>query len=207
MDRVQIIQQTFQLKEGRFWNRATFKAERAGVVDAALKLHAAMSRDLARGGPAEKTHLTKFCVPKLARSLIAAIEARPAGKRYEWERLELTGKPFWPRLVDHKWTEIDLGYRQSYRQAVVGIESKQRLTELDARGRVVGSKEMQLREFVVLWCRVDKVNRVMGDWQLYGTLKETTLEEMMKEKRLMKKMTDIYSAKKLQERRKKIEEP
>lgn len=207
MDRVQIFQQTQTLKEGRFWHRATFKASRAGVVDAALDLHAAMSHDLAYGGASEKAHLAQFCVPKLARSLVAAIESRPSGKQYRWERLELTGKPFWPRIVDHKWTEVDLGVKLSFRQAVVGIQSRQRLTELDAKGRVVSAKEMELREYVVLWSKVDKINRVMNEWQLYGTLKETTWEDMQKEKDLMKKMTDMYSAKKLQERGKRIDRP
>lgn len=206
MDRVQIAQQTFMLKEGRFWTRATFKPSRKGVVDAALDLHASMSHALARGGTAEKAQLAQFCVPKLARSLVTAIEARAPGKRYEWERLELTGKPLWPRIVDHKWTEMDVGHKQSFRQAVVGIQSKQRLTELDSKGRVVGAKEVDLREYVVLWSKVDKINRTMGEWRLYGTLKETSWDQLQEEKRLLKKMTDMYSAKKLQERSKKLEQ-
>lgn len=200
-DRAQIFQQTFQLKE-KWWKRATFRAERKGITEAALNLHAAMSRDLARGGRAEKMHLQQICVPKMARSLVAAIESRPKGKSYQWERLATTGWPFWPRLVDHKWTDVDIGINQSFRQAVVGIKSKQRLTELDAKGKVVGSKEMELTEYVVLWRSVDKANQTVGDWRLYGTLKETTLEEMVKEVELMKSMQDMYSAKKLQEREK-----
>lgn len=202
-----MFQQAFQLKEGKFWKRATFKARRDGIVDVALNLHAAMSHDLARGGPSEKIHLGKFCVPKLARSLIAAIESRPPGKWYDWERLELLGKPYWPRLIDHKWTDIDVGFKMSYRQAVVGIKSKQRLTERDASGNVVGTKYMELHEYVVLWSRVDKEKKVMGDWQLYGTLKETTWEQMLEEKKMMKKMTDMFAANKLKDRRKEMDKP
>lgn len=207
-DRLQILQQTQELKEGRLWHRATFRAQRKGVVEAALNLHAAMSHDLARGGQAERTHLTQFCVPKLARSLVAAIESRPAGKRYEWERVALTGKPLWPRLVDHKWTDIDLGYakKASFRQAVVGIKSQQKLTELDRRGKPVKTKEMELLEYVVLWCRVDKVNRTFGDWQLYGTLKETSYEELIKERELTKSIGDMHAARGLMQRKKQLEE-
>lgn len=207
-DRFQIFQQTQSLKEGRLWHRATFRPQRKGVVEAAVKLHTAMSHDLARGGQTARFHLTQFCVPKLARSLIAAIESRPKGKRYEWERVALTGKPFWPRLIDHKWTDIDMGakFKLSFRQAVVGIKSKQKITELDAQGRPLKTKEMELLEFVVLWSKVDKVNRTMADWQLYGTLKETSYEEMMKEKELTESMAHMQAAKGLLERKKRLKE-
>lgn len=200
-DRVQIFQQTIQHKE-KWWKKATFRAERKGITEVALNLHAAMSHALARGGAPEKMYLHQICVPKLARSLVAAIESRPKGKSYGWERLETTGWPFWPRLIDHKWTEVDVGFPMSFRQAVVGIKSKQRLTELDAKGKVVGSKEMELTEYVVLWRTVDKASQTVGEWQLYGTLKETTLEELIEETESMKRMQDMYAAKKLQERKK-----
>lgn len=202
-DRGQLMFQAFQLKK-KWYKRADFKATRKGIVEAALKLHAAMSRDLARGGIFEKRHLTEFCVPKLARSLVAAIESRPKGRTYEWERVALTGWPLWPRVVDHKWTDLDFGFKMSFRQAVVGIKSKQRLTELDGMGKVVGTKEMELVEYVVLWCKVDKEKREFGDWQLYGTLKETTWKEVQEETDLLKTMTDMRAEKSLNERRKKI---
>lgn len=196
--------QAYQLK-GKWYKRATFKATRKGIVEAALKLHGAMSHDLARGGNFEKRHLAEFCVPKLARSLVAAIESRPKGRYYEWERVALTGRPLWPRVVDHKWTDVDFGVKLSFRQAVVGIKSKQRLTEYD-KDKVVGTKEMELLEYVVLWCRVDKEKQKFEDWKLYGTLKETTWEDVQKENELIKNMTEIQAEKSLVGRRKQMGE-
>lgn len=197
-DRAQIAMQTWRLKEKRF-AFAKFRARRKGVVEAALNLHAEMSTCLAKGGRAEKARLAQICVPKLQRSLVAAVETRPKGKSYKWELLQLKGKPFWPRLIDHKWTDIDIGVQQSFRQAVVGIKSRQRLTELDSDGKERESKELDVTEYVVLWRSVDRVNRTQGDWKIYGTLKETTFDDIIKEKAMIKKMGDIMAQNKVNE--------
>ncbi|CAN8100578.1 unnamed protein product [Discula destructiva] len=203
LDRAGIAQQTWRLKP-KLWSRATFRAPRKGVVDTALALHADMSRCLAVGGVDEKARLAEICVPKLHRSLVAAIEARPRGRSYTWERVALKRGLWWPRLVDHKWTDIDVGYSQSFRQAVVGIESKQRLTELDGEGKVVGTKEMDVLEYVVLWKMVDKASLTQGNWLIYGTLKETSLETVLKEKEMMQSLSDIMAAEKVKETKRKL---
>ncbi|ROW13847.1 hypothetical protein VPNG_03531 [Cytospora leucostoma] len=187
VDRLQIFINQYSSKPS-FLKAARLRAKRGEVVSAARSLHATMSECLAKGGPAEKAQLSQICVPKLYRSLISAIENRPKGKSYRWERLAETGKPFWPRLVDHKWTDMDVGVKVSFRQAVVGIKSRQRLTELNAKGEEVSSKEMELLEYIVLWRSVDKTNFTQGDWQVYGTLKETTLADIETE---LQELNDI----------------
>lgn len=199
-DWAQIVMQTFQLKD-RWYKRATFKADRKGVVQVALNLHAAMSHSLAGGGSVAKRHLSRICVPKLYRSLVAAIESRPEGKSYRWERLEVIGRP---RLVDHKWSEIDTAKPVSFIQAVVRIRSKQRLTEVDAKGNHIGSKEMELVEYMVLWHEVDKVYRRHGDWLLLGTLKETTLEELEKGLDLAQAAAKLHAEDKLRSMEKQL---
>ncbi|ROW10293.1 hypothetical protein VMCG_01667 [Cytospora schulzeri] len=183
VDRLQIFMNAWQSKPS--WTKPPrLRAKRGEIVAAARDLHATMSYCLAKGGPAEKIQLSQICVPKLSRSLISAIESRPKGKSYMWERLsEPKG-----RLVDHKWTDMDLGVKVSFRQAVVGLRSRQRLTELNARGDEVSHKEMDLTEYIVLWRSVDKANYTQGDWQVYGTLKETTLEDIETE---LKELDDI----------------
>lgn len=205
VDRFQILTQTWSLKKTRF-SFAKFRAKRKGVVEDALRLHAEMSQCLAKGGPAERARLAQICVPKLQRSLVAVIDARPRGKSYTWERIETKGKPFWPRLVDHKWMDVDVGFKQSYRQAVVGIKSRQRLTEIGANGKERESKEMDLMEYVVMWRLVDKANLTQGDWKLYGTLKETTFDDVVREKDMMKKMADLMAQKKVAEEEKKLKQ-
>lgn len=164
------------------WNKkARLRSSNSEIISAAQSLHASMSYCLAKGGVAEKAQLAQICVPKLYRSLRSAIESRPRGKSYEWERVAETGWPWWPRVVDNKWTEADIGFNLMFRQAVVGIKSKQRLTELNARGERVSQKEMELLEYIVLWRQVDPVNMKQSDWQIYGTLEETSYEKLMEE--------------------------
>lgn len=204
VDRVAIAQQTWQLKRESWYERATFRAPREGIVDAAIELHAEMSRCLAVGGVAEKRRLAQICVPKLHRSLVAAIESRPRGRSYTWKCVSLERSSLlWPRLVDHKWTDIDVGYMQSFRQAVVGVRSKQSLTELDAKGKVVGgTTEKDVTEYLVLWKSVDKESLTQGDWLLYGTLKEMSLNEILEEKETMQTLADAMASDNLQQRKK-----
>lgn len=190
--------QTWKLKPKTF-SRATFKMSRAGVVNEALKLHADMSRALAEGGKQGKEHLDRVCIPKLSRSLVAAIEARPKGRSYRWERVKLTGSPFWPRLVDHKWTEADVGWAMSFRQAVVGIKSVQRLTELQD-GKLVGEKEQEVMEYVVLWASVDKIGKHQAPWHIFGTLKETTYQALRHESEMMKQVSALMAKDDMNER-------
>lgn len=183
VDRLQIHMNSWQSKAS--WKASPrLSAKRGDVVAAARSLHASMSACLAAGGPAEKVQLAQICVPKLYRSLISAIESRPRGKSYRWELLAGSSG----RLLDHKWTDMDVGVKVSFRQAVVAIRSRQRLTELNARGEEVSRKEMDLTENVVLWRSVDKANFTQGDWQIYGTLKETTLEDIETE---LQELNDI----------------
>lgn len=205
-DRIQILQTTNQLKD-KFFSWAKFKASRKGVVEVALSLHADMSQCLAKGGAREKKRLAQICAPKLHRSLLSAIEGRPAGKSYKWEMVKKTGSPFWPRIVDHKWAEMDIGMPVplSFRQAVVGIKSRQRLVELDSKGKEIGRKEMDLLEYVVLWCKVDKARRTQSDWKIFGTLKQTSYEDLMEEYRLMKDIGGDRAAEQLKQRQQKME--
>lgn len=185
------------------WNKsARIRSKNSEIIAAARSLHASMSYCLAKGGAAEKAQLAQICVPKLYRSLLSAIESRPKGKSYEWERVAETGRPWWPRVVDNKWTETDVGYKLTFRQAVVGIKSKQRLTELNARGERVSQKEMELLEYIVLFRQVDPVNLTQSDWQIYGTLKETTYEAMMEEANEMQEAQKMLAQRKLDTERK-----
>ncbi|KAI3398610.1 hypothetical protein diail_8958 [Diaporthe ilicicola] len=187
------------------WNkRARLRSSNSEIIAAARNLHASMSSSLAKGGAAEKAQLAKICVPKLYRSLLNAIESRPAGKSYEWERVAETGRLWWPRVVDNKWTVMDVGYKLTFRQAVVGIKSKQRLSELNKRGEKVSVKEMELLEYIVLWRKVDPENMTQTDWQIYGTLKETTYEAMMEEMNEVNETQKMMAEKKTEAERRSL---
>lgn len=202
-DRAQIFAQTWRFKPSIF-KSSPLRMRRKGLVQTALDLHASMSQSLAAGTPEAKAQLSRICVPKLARNLVAVIESRPRGKSYRWERLGTPGWPFWPRVVDHKWQEINVGVNVNFRQAVVGIRSKQRLTELDAKGKEVGSKVMDLTEYVVLWRQVHVESQTQGDWLVYGTLKESSFDDVMKETKMFKKWAELKAEEQLHESQRKL---
>lgn len=201
IDRFQIELYSWRFRP-KWYKRSTFRPEpKKKVVAAALELHTIMSESLARGDEAAKAQLQRICVPKLARSLTEVIESRPKGKRYRWERLSLTGWPLWPRVVDYKWMEVNIGLQLTFRQAVVGIRSKQRLTELDSKGRKTGTvKELDLTEYLVLWQNVDHEKQSADKWLLYGTLKETSFAEVMKENSLTQELSRLSAEQQLRER-------
>lgn len=213
-DKLAMMQLATRAKGGYFakYRNPGFKPTTKGLPAVATELHYEMSSAMARGSQKDQDALAKICTPKLYRSLHALIENRPAGKSYKWERLELLGRPFWqlgqskernlhksiwpfwPRVVDHKWTEIPMGQgvMLSFRQAVVGIKSRQRLTRLDAKGQVVGTpKEMVLTEYLVLWRRVDEESQSLGPWLISGTLKETTPEQLVEEQAHIKRLAEV----------------
>lgn len=217
VDRIAMFQMSVQLRGGitKKFRRPDFKPTRKGVVEEALKLHAIMSHSVANGGKAERVQLAKICTPKLYRSLLAVIEARPAGKTYRWERVKLlrrlpffpswTRKPFWPRVVDFKWTEMPLGagIDIKFRQAVVGIKSRQRLTQLNERGKPVGApKEMELTEYLVLWRQVQNETQTLGPWLLSGTVQETGYEELKSEQDQIKLLSQLVTEQNLEENKK-----
>lgn len=211
-DKFMIMQQSLQVRGGVFgkYRRSDFKPTREGVTEAAVVLHAIMSRCMAAGSPTHRAQLAKICTPKLYASLLAMIESRPPGKSYKWERLGLLGKPFWPRIKDYKWTEMPISPQEKInsRQAVVGIKSRQRLTRLNEKNEVMGTpKEMVLTEYLVLWRLVNTETQTLGPWLISGTLKETSFEDLQDELSTVNALTRlraedaIESKKKLQELR------
>jgi mitochondrial protein MBA1 len=200
-DRLQRFVQSWATKPK--WNeRALIRSSNSEIIAAARSLHASMSSCLAKGGAAEKAQLGRICVPKLYRSLLSAVQNRPKGKSYEWERVAETGWPRWPRVVDNKWVDVDMGgTRLMFRQAVVGIKSKQRLSELNARGDRVSQKERELLEYIVLWRQIHPGNLTQGDWKIFGTLKETTYEDIMQESNEMDEGQRLLNQQKLDKER------
>lgn len=220
-DRIQMIYNSARAKGGYFArgrpDYKAFKPSRKGIIETALDLHAKMSRSVASGRRADQKQLAEICVPKLCRSLLGLIESRRPGRSYKWEMTELTGYRTWPRrlswlrwltwprIVDYKWTEMPIGPGKSleFRQAVVGIKSRQKLTELDAHGRVVGvPKEMVLTEYLVLWRMAETRTKTLGPWLISGTLKETSLKDLKEEFDTINSLGKLMSEESLNKKRK-----
>lgn len=131
---------------------------RRDIAQAGRDLHARMHGAVAAGDLAA---IKSVCMPQLARTLSAAVAARPRGQRVEWEVLGYgtggSGRGG-TRLLDHKIAVLPLGPsptdpRVVQRQAVVAVRSRQRLARYDAAtGRLIPGSERvrELDEYLVL---------------------------------------------------------
>ncbi|KAJ5040443.1 uncharacterized protein L3040_006099 [Drepanopeziza brunnea f. sp. 'multigermtubi'] len=154
----------------RFWNRS-LKIQRRAIAPTALALHQQMYTAFAEGNlPA----LRKICTDGIFESFRARIASRPRSERVEWELVKYLGGP---KVISHRGGKMQLE-GNSVRQAVVRVRSRQRLTRTVGGKVVDGSgREKDVTEFVVL-------QRIMrdsseGPWQVWGTTKETTLEDLV----------------------------
>lgn len=183
----------FAIKMGSkpsYLKKARFVAKRSSIVPTARALHRTMSEALASG---DKATLQKVCATQLYLDYCRAIDSRPRGKRYGWEVVRYTRPLRFPRVVDHKlaiFGEAAAG-APGIRQAVVAISSRQRRVQYDdTRGGAVvpgSEREMDVVEYVVINCTVDMHTYRQSDWRVWGTLGETSLEQLRDDMALMKR--------------------
>jgi protein MBA1 len=140
------------------------KISRSTITPTAVALHRQMYTSFAEGDAAA---LRNICLDGLYDTFRARIAARNPGEKMEWEMLGYNTRS---RLVSH-------------RAARLQIASKQKLTRWARHGKelklVKGSgMEKDVVEYLVLQRRMDGWKE--GDWVVWGTTEETTLEDVMK---------------------------
>ncbi|KAM7220057.1 hypothetical protein V8F06_004571 [Rhypophila decipiens] len=171
-----------------FFSRPTYKLKNSSVVATAKGLHRSMSEALASG---DKTTIRKVCADRMADTLIATIDARPAGKRYAWDLVKYTHKLRYPRIMSQKIAKIDQS-RDSpmIRQVVVRICSRQRRVELDKNGEVVpgSEREVDLVENIAMSAVINPQTWKQDEWRIIGTAKDTTPDSWDAEVNLMKQV-------------------
>lgn len=161
------------------FGRAKWKADRSKLVPMAKAMHREMSEALARG---DKPGLRRLLSEGTFKKLAASIDARRRGRRFGWELVRYTKAPW---IADHKVNVMPLPFPgvapPAIRQVVVAIPSRQRLVEFDdTRGGAVvegSERERDMLEYVVLVQVIDAKTREPSEWRLWGTTKETTLQE------------------------------
>lgn len=178
------------LSKPSFTKGPRFKIRKSAVVPAAKALHIQMSEALARG---DKEVLRRICTQELYQTLAGTIDARPKGQRTEWELVKYSGLGS-TRLTDDKIALMPITQTDNrvVRQSVVSISSVQRMARYDdAKGgvKIPGSeKERHMLEYIVLTANVDHQKTwQQGEWKIWGTLPETTLESFAEE-------TEMYQA-------------
>ena len=122
--------------------------------------------------------LRKLCTDGLYDSFRARIGSRPKGEKILWELVNYNKRS---KLVSFRAARLPIE-GAGVMQAVVRIASRQKLTRL-VKGKsggmevVPGSgKEKDVVEYVVLQKQYESWKE--GEWQVWGTTKETTLEDV-----------------------------
>ncbi|KAM7205641.1 hypothetical protein V8F33_000967 [Rhypophila sp. PSN 637] len=170
------------------FSRPAYKLKNSSVVATAKGLHRSMSEALASG---DKATIRKVCADRMADTLIATIDARPAGKRYAWELIKYTHKLRYPRIMSQKIAKIEQSHdAPMIRQVVVRICSRQRRVELDKNGDVVpgSEREVDLAENIAMSTVLDPRTWKQGEWRIIGTAKDTTPDSWDAEVNLMKQV-------------------
>ncbi|KAH7333482.1 hypothetical protein BKA65DRAFT_403605 [Rhexocercosporidium sp. MPI-PUGE-AT-0058] len=165
--------------------KRSIKLGRRQIAPTALALHREMYTSFADG---EINTLRRICTDGIFETFRSRVGNRQKDEKVLWELVRYNKSA---KLVSHRGATIPID-GMAIRQAVVRISSTQRLTRwVKGKGGeleiVPGSgKEKDVVEYLVL----QKMARAWkeGEWQVWGTTTETTLEDV--EEREMKKLEE-----------------
>lgn len=176
----------FMSSKDRGWKWPIFRAGKSAAVPAAKALQVQMCEAVAAG---DRETLRRICANELFQLLAAAIDARPADVRTEWELVRYEYALRYPRLADFRVTYQPHPTNKSLRlvkQAVVSIASVQRLTRYAKSGqKIPGSdRERHMIEHFVIQAQVKQDTYEAGPWQIWGTLPEMSYETMAEDTKI-----------------------
>lgn len=147
------------------------KLHRSQTAPAAIALHHRMYSAFAEG---DVKTLREICTDGIYDTFQARIAARAHGEKVVWELVRRKGRA--KVMVDRAARVAIDG--AVIRQGVVRIRSTQKLTRYAADGRQIKGtgKAKDLVEYVVV--QQHYWNNVGEPWQIWGTTKETTIEDV-----------------------------
>lgn len=158
------------------------KLQRTTIAPTAIALHRQMYTAFAEG---DVHTLRKMCTDGIYDSFSTRIGNRAKGEKMKWELLSYNKSA---KVVSNRAARLPID-GAALVQAIVRISSKQRLTrwrkEKDGLVQIEGTgKERDVVEYVV----VQKLYKdwKAGDWMVWGTTKETTLDDVDEFKRMQK---------------------
>jgi protein MBA1 len=158
---------------GKRWYNRSYYIHSSKVCPTAIDLHTKMYTAFAEG---DLRTLGEICTDGILESYKARIKLRKRGEVVKWELLKYNGTP---KVVSDRAAIVPGTDGMVIRQAVVRIASRQRLTRYMGGKMVEGTgKEKDVCEYVVLQNTTLKWKN--KGWQVWGTTKETTIEDLAK---------------------------
>jgi protein MBA1 len=164
------------LMMGIYWfthRKAGLKLRFRQTAPTAVALHRQMYTAFAEG---DVKTLRRICCEGLNDSFAARIHGR-GKEKVQWELVKYNKRP---RVMSNKAASLPRD-GSGVRQAVVRISSRQRLTRYGANGKIIpgSGKEKDVVEYVVI--QKILLNGQEGEWQVWGTTGESTLEQIEEE--------------------------
>ncbi|RDL31525.1 uncharacterized protein BP5553_09734 [Venustampulla echinocandica] len=155
---------------GRWYSR-TVKLHGGRITPTALALHKQMYSAFAEG---DSQTLRKICTDGLYDSFMARLAARRKGEQVVWELVQYNRRA---KMVSNRAARYPIE-GSGVMQAVVRIDSTQRLTRLDQDGEVIGGsgKAKDAVEYLVLQKQFHKWTG--AEWRVWGTVEETDLDTL-----------------------------
>ncbi|PNH27927.1 hypothetical protein BJF96_g8716 [Verticillium dahliae] len=187
----------------RFQSRPSFfKKPRADLYRARARaagtaLHARLGHALAAG---DREALRAICTPALYETLGATLDKRSRHERTTWD-VVATHRTW---LAAHRVGVLPppLPKDTMIQQAVVAVDSTQRLDRVDVRTglSIPGAARVQRRtEYLAITRRWNGSTYVAGDWKVIGNASETTSESWAQEQARIAAMEAENADKKLRE--------
>jgi len=174
-DRFSLLILKYSSPREKGWFKRSIKISRSIITPTAVALHQQMYTSFAEGDVAT---LRKICTDGIYDSFRARIGNRARGEKVVWELVRYNQRS---SLVSNRAARLPIE-GAALSQAVVRIASRQRLTRW-AKGKggemhvVPGSgREKDVVEYVVLQKQYEGWRG--GEWQVWGTTKETTLGDV-----------------------------
>ena len=163
-------------KETSFWSRA-FSINRSTIAPTALALHRQMYLSFAEG---DSSALQKICLDGILDNFRVRIASRPREEKLVWELVKYNRSA---RLISNRAAKTPIDGMLIH-QSVVKISSTQKLT------RYTRAKNGELQQIPGSGREKDVVENLVlqrtttqwkpGSWMIWGTAKETTIEDIEK---------------------------
>lgn len=174
-DQLSLFALKYSSPKEKSWFKRSIKLSRSTIMPTAVALHRQMYTSFAEGDAAT---LRKICTDGIYDSFRSRIGNRARGEKVVWELVKYNQRS---KLISNRAMRLPIE-GAAFRQAVVRIASRQKLTRwVKAKGGEMqvapgSGKERDVVEYVVVQRQYERWEE--GEWRIWGTTKETTLDDV-----------------------------
>ncbi|KAH6688869.1 hypothetical protein F5X68DRAFT_189645 [Plectosphaerella plurivora] len=171
VDFLAILSLRWQSKKTMF-TKASLDIKRGKALAAAKALHERLGQAMASG---DRGELRRITMPRLYDSLDLTLSKRNKSVTTTWQIMNYHSA----RVVAHRCALLPAPFPANMvvEQAIVAIDTTQKLERMDARDMAPRSKIQRQTEYVGIHRSWNKATNEADDWALLGNTKETTLED------------------------------